>query len=59
LQIARNIVNNLNYKHPPKDFAPLKNIQEPKFDPEEMYGIVGTNLKRSFDVREVRKIGFE
>jgi len=53
LQIARNIVSNLNYKHPPKDFALLETVKEPKFDPEEIYGIVGTNLMRSFDVREV------
>lgn len=54
LQIARNIVGNLNYKHPHKDFAPLKTVKEPIYDPEEIYGIVGTNLMRSFDVREVR-----
>lgn len=28
-------------------------IEEPLFSVDELYGIVGTNLKRSFDVREV------
>ena len=25
----------------------------PLYDPKEIYGIVGTNLKRNFDIREV------
>ncbi|OXA37290.1 methylcrotonoyl-CoA carboxylase beta chain, mitochondrial [Folsomia candida] len=53
LQIARNVVGNLNFKHPPKQFAPLHTVKEPLYDPEEMYGIVGTNLMKTFDVREV------
>ncbi|XP_013999034.1 methylcrotonoyl-CoA carboxylase beta chain, mitochondrial isoform X2 [Salmo salar] len=51
LHLARKAVRNLNY---------TKNIQvttEPPEDPlypaEELYGIVGANLKRNFDVREV------
>lgn len=28
-------------------------IEEPKYDPQEIYGIVGSNLTKSFDVREV------
>lgn len=28
-------------------------IEEPKYDPQELYGIVGTSLTKSFDVREV------
>ncbi|XP_061389764.1 probable methylcrotonoyl-CoA carboxylase beta chain, mitochondrial [Musca vetustissima] len=28
-------------------------IEEPKYDPRELYGIVGPNLTKSFDVREV------
>jgi 3-methylcrotonyl-CoA carboxylase beta subunit len=57
LQIARNIVSNLNYKHPHKNFASLQSVQEPKYDPEEIYGIVGTNLRKNFDVREVSIFG--
>lgn len=29
--------------------------EEPLFPADELYGIVGANLKRSFDVREVRE----
>jgi 3-methylcrotonyl-CoA carboxylase beta subunit len=53
LQIARKIVANLNYKRPPKDFGVLSAVKEPIYDPEEIYGIVGTNLKKSYDIREV------
>uniref|UniRef100_A0A1A9V4S7 Probable methylcrotonoyl-CoA carboxylase beta chain, mitochondrial n=1 Tax=Glossina austeni TaxID=7395 RepID=A0A1A9V4S7_GLOAU len=28
-------------------------IEEPRYDPKDLYGIVGPNLTRSFDVREV------
>ncbi|XP_075165604.1 methylcrotonyl-CoA carboxylase subunit 2 [Haematobia irritans] len=28
-------------------------VEEPKYDPRELYGIVGPNLTKSFDVREV------
>lgn len=55
LQIARNIVKNLNYPVTNKKFIPSADDSlKPKFAPEEIYGIVGTNLMRSFDVREVR-----
>ncbi|CAL8141930.1 unnamed protein product [Orchesella dallaii] len=53
LQIARNIVKNLNYTVPQKKFTTRAKVVEPKFDPEEIYGIVGTNLMRTFDIREV------
>uniref|UniRef100_A0A673XEU0 methylcrotonoyl-CoA carboxylase n=1 Tax=Salmo trutta TaxID=8032 RepID=A0A673XEU0_SALTR len=51
LHLARKAVRNLNY---------TKNIQvtteppeAPLYPAEELYGIVGANLKRNFDVREV------
>uniref|UniRef100_A0A8C7LYU5 Methylcrotonoyl-CoA carboxylase beta chain, mitochondrial n=1 Tax=Oncorhynchus mykiss TaxID=8022 RepID=A0A8C7LYU5_ONCMY len=51
LHLARKAVRNLNY---------TKNIQVtteppevPLYPAEELYGIVGANLKRNFDVREV------
>ncbi|XP_034256954.1 probable methylcrotonoyl-CoA carboxylase beta chain, mitochondrial [Thrips palmi] len=51
LHITRRIVRNLNRPHIPQTtsatFAP------PKFSADELYGIVGTNRKKSFDVREV------
>uniref|UniRef100_A0A1A9WNW0 Probable methylcrotonoyl-CoA carboxylase beta chain, mitochondrial n=1 Tax=Glossina brevipalpis TaxID=37001 RepID=A0A1A9WNW0_9MUSC len=37
------MVNNSDYRQ----------IEEPKYDPQELYGIVGPNLTKSFDVREV------
>lgn len=51
LHLARSIVENLNRKKEIK--TDIKPIEEPLYDPEELYGIVGTNLKRTFDVREV------
>lgn len=32
---------------------PLLSIEEPKYDAKELYGIVGSNLTKPFDVREV------
>lgn len=31
----------------------VNEIEDPKFDPKEIYGIVGSNLTKTFDVREV------
>ncbi|KAM7345340.1 methylcrotonyl-CoA carboxylase subunit 2 [Cochliomyia hominivorax] len=33
--------------------ALVQEVEEPKYDPKELYGIVGPNLTKSFDVREV------
>ncbi len=51
IQICRNIVEALDRtkkfeldRHP---------VEEPAYDPEELYGIVPTDLKKPFDVREV------
>jgi acetyl-CoA carboxylase carboxyltransferase component len=51
LQIARTIVSTLNTsKHlPPDVVAP----EAPRYDPEELYGIVNQDLRRPYDVREV------
>ncbi|MBM95629.1 MAG: methylcrotonoyl-CoA carboxylase [Oceanospirillaceae bacterium] len=52
LQIARTCVANLNRK---KNLGDL-NVREPKaplYDADEIYGIVGTDLKKPFDVREI------
>ncbi|CAG7834716.1 unnamed protein product [Allacma fusca] len=48
LQICRRIVRNLNLKK--KD---LPGGNEPLYPLDDIYGIVGTNLRKSFDVREV------
>jgi acetyl-CoA carboxylase carboxyltransferase component len=52
LSIARSVVANLGRQNKalPWDLAP---VEEPAYDPAEIYGIVPADLKRSFDVREV------
>jgi len=51
LAIARSIVENLNtVKSCPLDVAPP---EDPRYPAEEIYGIVGTDLRRQYDVREV------
>jgi len=52
LDIARNVVKNLNRKKVPNNTRPEDN-RAPIYDAEELYGIVGTNLMRPYDVREV------
>ena len=50
LQITRNIVANLNRD----SIKPsINGIKEPLYSRDELYGIVGDNLKRSFDIREI------
>merc|ERR1719489_352313 len=51
LHIARTIVENLNYT--PKYDVKIDEPEEPLYDADEMYGIVGTNLRKTFDIREV------
>ncbi|XRM38381.1 Methylcrotonoyl-CoA carboxylase beta chain, mitochondrial [Aspergillus tubingensis] len=53
--LARRSISNLNY---PKTTVPLKDIpsdaiREPLYDPTELNGIVGTNLRRQIPVHEV------
>jgi acetyl-CoA carboxylase carboxyltransferase component len=51
LAICRSIVSNLNRrKHIPWDIA---TPQPPLYDPDELYGIIPTNNRKSYDVREV------
>lgn len=51
LQLARNSISRLNRVNP--QLRDVKPSQEPLFDAKELYGIVGTDLKKPFDVREV------
>ncbi|XP_026281091.1 probable methylcrotonoyl-CoA carboxylase beta chain, mitochondrial [Frankliniella occidentalis] len=51
LHITRRIVKNLN-RSTPTQMVP-SSYSSPKFSADELYGIVGTNLKKSFDVKEV------
>lgn len=51
LQIARNIVENLNRKKP----SPLETYppEDPLYDPREIYGILQKDIRKPYDVREI------
>jgi 3-methylcrotonyl-CoA carboxylase beta subunit len=51
LQIVRSIVANLNSKKP--DQVVLAESRPPLFDPEELYGVIPTDVRAPYDVREV------
>ncbi|MGH0177966.1 UNVERIFIED_CONTAM: hypothetical protein FKN15_076525 [Acipenser sinensis] len=51
LHLARKAVRNLNYQK--KVDVTVERPEDPLFPADEIYGIVGDNLKRNFDVREV------
>ncbi|BCB08210.1 methylcrotonyl-CoA carboxylase subunit beta [Vreelandella venusta] len=51
LQLARACVSRLNWQKRGK--LAMQAPQAPKLDPSELYGIVGTDLKKPYDVREV------
>ncbi|KAL6043868.1 hypothetical protein STEG23_011824, partial [Scotinomys teguina] len=51
LHLTRKVVRSLNYQK--KMDVTVEPTEEPLFPADELYGIVGANLKRSFDVREV------
>jgi len=51
LQIARRIVSNLNRIKPNQ--LELRKSELPRYDPEELYGIVPQSLSTPYDVREV------
>lgn len=49
LVLARRSISNLNYPQPEKEST----FEEPLYDPEELGGIVGTNLRKQIPVREI------
>lgn len=51
LQIVRNIVKNLN--RPEKYELDMTEPEEPYYDPKELYGIIPTDIRRQYEVREV------
>jgi 3-methylcrotonyl-CoA carboxylase beta subunit len=51
LQLARNSVSRLNRKKPQQ--LDVVESQEPKYAPEEIYGVIPTDTRKSYDVREV------
>ncbi|KAJ2796625.1 Methylcrotonoyl-CoA carboxylase beta chain, mitochondrial, partial [Coemansia helicoidea] len=52
LELAREAVGSLNWRKPTQQLA-LQAAEEPLYDAGELGGIVGTNLRRPFDVRQV------
>ncbi len=51
LQICRNIFENLDYNHRQKlDIQP---IEEPYYDPKELYGLAPIDLKKPVDAKEI------
>jgi acetyl-CoA carboxylase carboxyltransferase component len=51
IQILRNIIETLP---PPKKFElDINESEEPAYEPEEIYGIIPSDLRRPFDIREV------
>jgi 3-methylcrotonyl-CoA carboxylase beta subunit len=55
LEITRNIVQNLNRPALMQSSLALSAVEksDPLYDPKEIYGIVSTDLRKPFDVREV------
>ncbi len=51
LSIARNIVGHLNRRKPAS--VQLRESAEPKYDPREIYGVIPTDTRKPYDVREV------
>ncbi|MDA9708405.1 methylcrotonoyl-CoA carboxylase [Alphaproteobacteria bacterium] len=51
LNIIKSIMKNLNYKK--KFDLNLKDVVDPKYDPHEIYGILPTELKEQYDVKEI------
>ncbi|KAI6207262.1 3-methylcrotonyl-CoA carboxylase 2 [Aphelenchoides fujianensis] len=49
---ARAVIAGLNTT-PAHEFPAADHVEEPAYSADELYGIVGTNLKKTFDVREV------
>lgn len=50
LAIARRSIANLNW---PASKTPVAEVKPPLYDPEELNGVIGTNLKKQIDIREV------
>lgn len=51
LHLARRVVRTLNRVKVPQ--TSVREVKEPLFDAQDLYGIVGDNLKKTYDVREV------
>nr|WP_312276026.1 carboxyl transferase domain-containing protein [Moraxella sp. CTOTU46711] len=54
LSLARNIVGNLNQQKTPIHHATAqKTPRPPKYDAKELYGIIPTDTRKPFDIREI------
>jgi 3-methylcrotonyl-CoA carboxylase beta subunit len=55
LAITRNIVENLNYKSQGEVFGDKKvdHVESPKYDMDEVYGVLPSDSKKPFDIREI------
>lgn len=53
LHLARNVVANLNWNNEQRSRNYLPKVEEPLLDIEDLHGIVGANIQRPFDIREV------
>ena len=51
LRIVRSIVSTLN--RPAPAWVAAADVDPPKYDPQELYGIVPVDLRKAYDVREV------
>ncbi len=51
IALARQAVAHLNKKKPPSLFTQA--IEAPKFDAKELYGVIPTDTRKPFDVREI------
>jgi 3-methylcrotonyl-CoA carboxylase beta subunit len=51
IQICRNIFQTLEHKH--KQLLNLSPIEEPYYDPDELYGIAPVDLRKPVDVKEI------
>ncbi|CAG8522907.1 8094_t:CDS:10 [Cetraspora pellucida] len=51
LQLARNVVNSFNWTKKPK--ITMRTPEEPLYSASELGGIVGDNLRKSFDVKNI------
>ncbi|GBP27253.1 Probable methylcrotonoyl-CoA carboxylase beta chain, mitochondrial [Eumeta japonica] len=53
LHLARNVVDNLNWQNEQRTRVQVPKVDEPLLNPEDLHGIVGANIQRPFDIREV------
>jgi 3-methylcrotonyl-CoA carboxylase beta subunit len=53
LVLARRSISNLNWRRPNSFALEKQEYKEPLYDPEELSGIVGTNLRRQIDAHEI------